>query len=325
MTHKILPVIFLLFAAIAVNAQFKDDWRDRSPHRSAFIEANGVRLHYLDWDGKGDTLLFLPGLNQSAHIFDQLAPQFTDKFRVLALTRRGQGESGKPETGYETNVLTEDLKRFLDNLKIGRVILVGHSMAGKELALFAALYPERVKKLVFLDAAYNYAEHAEALKNAPDESLPKEALASFAAFREYFKKTKCGWSEAWEADLRATVVFAPDGIPQSLVTPDKTAAELVRGMRASNPDYARIKAPALAFYVLDPFPECSFPPAMSNADRAKMEPFIRTFKSYLERSADRFRRELPKARIVEMKNTDHWFFIQNQPEVVREMRTFLLN
>lgn len=325
MTHKILPVLILLLAAIAADAQFTDDWRDKSPHRSAFTEANGVRLHYLDWGGKGEALLFLPGLGQSAHIYDELAPQFKDKFRVLALTRRGQGESGKPETGYETTVLTEDLKQFLDNLKIGRVILAGHSMAGKELALFAALYPKRVKKLVFLDAAFDYANHAEALKDAPDESMPAEALASFAAFREYFKKTKCGWAEAWEADLRATVVFAPDGKPQSLAMPDRAAAQTIQGMRASNPDYTKIKAPALAFYVLDPFPECSFPPAMSEQERLKMRPFIETFKAYLQKSAARFRRELPRAAIVEMTNTDHWFFIQNQTEVVRQMRGFLLD
>jgi hypothetical protein len=33
----------------------------------------------------------------SAHLFDQIAPRFTDKFRVLALTRRGQGESDIPK------------------------------------------------------------------------------------------------------------------------------------------------------------------------------------------------------------------------------------
>jgi len=30
-----------------------------------------------------------------------MAPKFTDRFHVLALTRRGFGESDKPETGYD--------------------------------------------------------------------------------------------------------------------------------------------------------------------------------------------------------------------------------
>jgi hypothetical protein len=52
-------------------------------------QVNGVKLHYLDWDGKGEVLLSLPGLSCTARIFDGLAPKFTDHFRVLALTRRG--------------------------------------------------------------------------------------------------------------------------------------------------------------------------------------------------------------------------------------------
>ena len=58
-------------------------------------QVNGVKLHYLDWDGKGEVLLSLPGLSCTARIFDGLAPKFTDHFRVLALTRRGFGQSDK--------------------------------------------------------------------------------------------------------------------------------------------------------------------------------------------------------------------------------------
>src|SRR6266853_5506076 len=70
--------------------------------KSAFVTANGVRLHYLDWGGRGDTILFLPGFNDTAHVYDQFAPRFTDRFHVIGLTRRGVGESDKPKDGYDT-------------------------------------------------------------------------------------------------------------------------------------------------------------------------------------------------------------------------------
>ena len=57
------------------------------------MNVNGIRLHYLDWSGSGPTLLFLTGIGNNAHIFDGFAPRITDQFRVLALTRRGHGES----------------------------------------------------------------------------------------------------------------------------------------------------------------------------------------------------------------------------------------
>ena len=56
-----------------------------------FVTLEGVRFHYLDWGGDGDPLLMLAGLGCTAHIFAELAPHLTDRFRVLALTRRGHG------------------------------------------------------------------------------------------------------------------------------------------------------------------------------------------------------------------------------------------
>src|SRR5215216_4138757 len=79
--------------------RFRRQILDTSPHKSDFVNVNGVRLHYLDWGGKGKVILFLTGLGNSAHIFDDLAPQFTDQFRVFGMTRRGHGQSDKPEAG----------------------------------------------------------------------------------------------------------------------------------------------------------------------------------------------------------------------------------
>ena len=79
---------------------------DRSPHTSGFVKAGEVKLHYLDWGGEGATLLFIAGSGDNAHAFDELAPEFTDRFRVLALTRRGYGQSDRPDTGYDVTSVT---------------------------------------------------------------------------------------------------------------------------------------------------------------------------------------------------------------------------
>jgi alpha-beta hydrolase superfamily lysophospholipase len=107
------------------------------PPKSGFVTANSIRLHYLDWGGSGDTILLLPGFNDTAHVYDDFAPQFTDRFHVIGLTRRGVGESDKPADGYDTSTRVEDIRQFLDALSVGKVSLIGHSMAGDELPLFA--------------------------------------------------------------------------------------------------------------------------------------------------------------------------------------------
>src|SRR5215208_7979758 len=121
-------------------------------HKSDFVSVNGIRLHYLDWDRKGPTLIFLTGMGSSAYIYNNFAPRFTDKFHVLALTRRGHGDSDYPETGYNADTLTEDIRQFMDRLHIEKASLAGHSLAGVELTHFAATYPTRIEKLIYLDA-----------------------------------------------------------------------------------------------------------------------------------------------------------------------------
>lgn len=138
----------------------------RSPVHTAapedkFATVNGVRPHDLDWGGSGDALLFLTSLGGAAGDFQALAVHFTDNFHVLGLTRRGQGLSDKPETGYDTSTLVADIKAFLDVMAVKRVTLVGYSLAGNELTEFAGLHPQRVAGLVYLDAAYDLAENKE--------------------------------------------------------------------------------------------------------------------------------------------------------------------
>src|SRR6478672_11581031 len=110
-----VPMMFVLFLAAQSNST------DKSSHQSRFITVNGVRLHYLDWGGQGDTMLFLHGIGDTPHGFDGFAPKFTNQFRVLGLTRRGHGESEVPDSGYDTATRVEDIRQFLDALKISRV------------------------------------------------------------------------------------------------------------------------------------------------------------------------------------------------------------
>jgi pimeloyl-ACP methyl ester carboxylesterase len=116
-----------------------------------------VQLHYLDWGGEGETLVFLTPLGGDLHEqFGSLAPQFTDRFRVLGLTRRGQGRSDKPDSGYDPDTLAGDIIGFLDARGIGTAHIAGHSIAGSEMTRLAGVYPARVSTLVYLDAAVDY-------------------------------------------------------------------------------------------------------------------------------------------------------------------------
>jgi pimeloyl-ACP methyl ester carboxylesterase len=149
---RFLSILLLMSAAVS----FAQEHRSSYAPKDGFVEANGIRLHYIDWGGNGEPLLLLTGLGNDAHVFDGFAEKLTDQFRVLALTRRGFGESDVPEGGYDTSTRVEDIRGFLDAMSIDRINIAGHSMSGSEITAFASLYPERTLRLVYLDAAYDH-------------------------------------------------------------------------------------------------------------------------------------------------------------------------
>lgn len=309
------PVAFSTSPALQAKTS-NQIWVDRSPHTIHFIQVNGVRLHYLDWGGQGEPLLFLAGLGNNGHIFDSLAPRFVSQARVLAMTRRGFGLSEKPETGYDINTRVEDIRAFLDALKIERVNLVGHSIAGDELTAFAARYPNRVGKLIYLDAAIIRSEgpSAEAIRSGRElptgaPRIPEEAFASLNAYLGFFHNEFSNiWCEAFEANLRDAIVIRDDGSVRRL-TPDTVYRAMTKGSVLADLDYAHVKQPTLSFY--------SDPAAVNDAK-------VREEISESERrSIERLKESGPQIRIVQMPGASHYLFIDHLEEVVKEMKDFL--
>lgn len=321
--RSIYVLIALVIFMAAQGARAQDGWVDKSTHKSGFVTANGVKLHYLDWGGRKErTLLFLAGVGNSAHIFDDIAPQFTDRFHVLALTRRGHGQSERPTTGYDLPTLTEDIRQFLDQLNIRRVTLVGHSFAGDEMTRFARMYPERVDRLVYLDAAYDRADlAAEAFSKNPFPSPQptKEERASLAGYRGWWTRNRGFWSDAVEADLRETSLASDGSIKATLSR--EAGQGIFKNAADYRPDYTKIKAPALGLYALSGIP--LWVPQTEEARRRAQEFLDQTNAPYQRKNIEKFRTEMKKGQVVELKNSHHYLFIKNRDEVVRKMRKFL--
>jgi pimeloyl-ACP methyl ester carboxylesterase len=314
----LVPMMF----ALHINAQ--SEWVDKSPHKTSFVTVNNVRLHYLDWGGKGQSMRFLHGLGDTAHIFDDLAPKFTNQFRVLGLTRRGHGQSEKPDAGYDTATLVEDIRQFLDALKIERAILAGHSLAGDELTRFAGEHPDRVIKLVYLDAAMDRAGLIEFMKQSPPELSPnKTDMESLDSFRRWVSRMSF-WSEACEANLREMMIFSPDGKILREAKPDKVSRLLMQGAMDSHPDYSKIRSPALSIAAVGPSSKVSdVVKALPDSARSKAEDYLSRLTQLQKQEIERFRKRIPNGKVVELTNTDHHCFIRRESEVVREMREFL--
>jgi non-heme chloroperoxidase len=298
--------------------------------KSDFINVNGIRLHYLDWGGAGASLIFLTGMGCSAYIFNRFAPRFADKFHVLAITRRGQGDSDIPGTGYDADTLTEDIRLFMDRLNIEKAVLAGHSLAGVELTHFAATYPGRVEKLIYLDALDDRRAESGIIKRNPLRNIKfKEEVSSPHTIEEYIAGLKRNaprlgeiWSELWDEEISHNVIVNEAGI-----VVDKMP-ETVQQMMVENliegyaPKPVAAKIPTLSIYA-QKIPRLS--DAYTQEQKAAFfqfhweveQPFFRSL--VLE-----FQERFPHARIVVIPGGHHYCFIAQEELVYYEMRKFLL-
>lgn len=132
-------------------------WATAQHPKSAHVEANGNRLHYLEWnpaEGAGEdcrpVLLFVHGLRAHAHWWDFIAPFFMHSHRVIAVDLSGMGESGWHER-YSAPQLALDVNRFIEALVLRMPTVVAHSYGGLCTLRAASMQPELFGRLVILD------------------------------------------------------------------------------------------------------------------------------------------------------------------------------
>jgi non-heme chloroperoxidase len=159
-----VPIIFVLVVAsiLGFSVSRAEDWRDPSPHQIRFVTVQpGVKIETLDWGGTGRPLILIAGAGGSAHAFDDFAPLLTPHFHVYGVTRRGYGDSSKPQHGYDADRLGDDVVAVIRTLNIKKPILMGHSFGGQEVSDVATRYPTLIAGAIYLDAIYSYDAAAE--------------------------------------------------------------------------------------------------------------------------------------------------------------------
>jgi pimeloyl-ACP methyl ester carboxylesterase len=111
----------------------------------------GQKIHYLE-AGSGPNLILLHGLGGSSEVWGFNIGPLAEKYHVFVPDQIGFGKSDKPFVNYRIRTYVDFLDQFCKQLKIERPTLVGNSMGGWVAAIYAATYPQRVYKLVLVDA-----------------------------------------------------------------------------------------------------------------------------------------------------------------------------
>jgi pimeloyl-ACP methyl ester carboxylesterase len=119
-----------------------------------YLYTNGLRLHYLDWgNDEQQPMLLLHGFLGHAHVWDDFALNFRAHYHMIALDQRGHGESQwSKQAAYSIDDHFSDIAHFIETLDLNDLIVVGHSMGGRNALFYAACSPQKVERLVLVDS-----------------------------------------------------------------------------------------------------------------------------------------------------------------------------
>lgn len=157
--HK--PTILCLTAALLLGgcSDAPDRTAPEAPRlhpgwQSAYLDSNGIRLHYWRTGGSGKPVLVLAhGITDYGLNWTSLAERFEAEYDIVMYDARGHGYSDKPDGPYDLATHVADLAGLIRGLGIEKPVLMGHSMGGATVASAAVTFPDLARAVILEDPA----------------------------------------------------------------------------------------------------------------------------------------------------------------------------
>ncbi|HEV2171600.1 MAG TPA: alpha/beta fold hydrolase [Candidatus Binatus sp.] len=108
---------------------------------------NGIEISY-QLRGRGAPLVMIHGAQGDQTAFDELAAEFSDRYRVLTFDQRGSGLSDKPDMPYSIAMLADDTAALMNHLGLVPAHVFGISMGGTIAQELALRHPAKVRSMV---------------------------------------------------------------------------------------------------------------------------------------------------------------------------------
>lgn len=274
----------------------------------------------LDWGGPKDggtgrALVLLTGLGDTAHAYDQFAPQLTARYHVYGITRRGFGASSKPEptdANYSADRLGEDIVAVIDAPHLDRPVLAGNSIADEELSYVGTRDPQKVAGLIYLNAADGYGFYDSVRGDTQIDLLDlKRRLDAFRAGEIY--------DRAFVEGLRASTLQLTNDLQRD----DERFAELPGVPPPSPPPpiplavwfgmgkFTKIDAPAMAIFACPHDMTPAFRGALEHDRMAQAALKADALRRCTDQS-NAFERAMPADPVVRIADANHYVFHSNR-------------
>lgn len=186
---------------------------------NGFVESQGVKIHYI---GKNlnntvlPSLLFVPGLMMPGWIFEKQLDYFAEKFRVVAMDPRSQGDSEQTSEGHYASSLAKDINTVVDKLNLDNLVLIGWSLGVPEVINYAIQFG-KLKGLVLVDGLTGIDPSLPFYKSTIDywTQLQTDRILKTTEFvKSIFKQPQ---SKAYLEKLTASALRTPTNTVMTLI------------------------------------------------------------------------------------------------------------
>lgn len=165
---KVFYSFLLLILSTAVFAQ-------TDTTKSRYANIDDVKIHYKVY-GSGDPLILLHGSLENIDEWFKQIPDFSKKYKVIAMDNRGHGKSTFTDRKLDYQLMSEDVIGLMKELNIDSAHIVGFGDGGIIGLCLAINHPDKVRKLVAIGANYKVdttAVYSEVLKKVEEWNSDK--------------------------------------------------------------------------------------------------------------------------------------------------------
>jgi pimeloyl-ACP methyl ester carboxylesterase len=146
-------LLVLIYSISYADISVEELKKEYANEQSEFVEVNGMQVHYRD-EGTGFPIVLMHGTAASLHTYDAWTKQLSKDYRVIRLDLPAFGLTGPNKNAeYSIESYTKFLSQFLEKIKVAKFYLAGNSLGGNIAWNYAAEYPEKVRKLILIDAS----------------------------------------------------------------------------------------------------------------------------------------------------------------------------
>lgn len=182
MINRILYASLMALIGLTITSPFTSNisvgQNTTAPVQARWVaSADGVRIAY-DVRGEGDiALVFVHCWACNRFFWRDQAGEFSSRYRVVTVDLAGHGQSGANREHWTVQSLSQDVVAVANDLKLKKMILIGHSLGGRVCLEAAPLMKGRVLGVVLVDI----------MNDVSQRMTTAEAEADAAKLRQDFK------------------------------------------------------------------------------------------------------------------------------------------